>query len=189
MSYQAELDYLRSVLKKRRLQTMLIDPAARPEQQMVDSLREDLGAAEEFAEIIRRIIGSIRDNVVFKMADRFLCRYIFLRLPESSGTILAIGPYLTEELTHEQLLEQAEQSGVSPRQFRRVENYFSAVPVIVSETLLMALVETLAETLWGGSDAFSILDLNQELAEEDELLPSRDLIMKAGDPGKDMRMM
>ena len=188
MPYKTELEFLRSALKKQRLQVMMIDPAAEPAKQLEEHLRDAQSISEEYERIIRQIVRSIRANAIFKMEDRFLCRYLFLQLPEN-GAILAVGPYFTRELTHEQLLEQAEQSGVSPRQFRRVENYFSAVPVISNEMFLLALVETFAEKLWGSSESYTIIDLNQELAEVSMSLPSRERMMHAGDPEQDMRMM
>ena len=68
---------------------------------------------------------------------------------------------LNAELTHEQLMEEAESFAVPPKMFRRIENLYGRIPVISDDTTLMAVVDAFGACIWG-EEAYSVLDLNQE---------------------------
>ena len=106
-----------------------------------------------------------KPNTIYRVADAFHCHYIFLLLPNTSQlTALLIGPYLTDELTEQQILEEAEHLGIPARQFSQVLKSYSSIPAIKDHGLLHTMITAFGEILWGGGSAFEILDINQDLA-------------------------
>lgn len=106
----------------------------------------------------------MEQNTVYKVTDAYLCNYLFLLLSEKKSTALLIGPYMSVQLSREQLLQEAELHAIPPALFRHLEAFYGSVPVITDDTFLLAMVNTFAETLWGGSDSYTVVDLTNELS-------------------------
>ena len=159
MSYTAELNYLKKVLSKMRLQAVLYTREEEEGHVPDMGLRRFLGVEE----VYRRHNVDLHERTVYKITDEFLCRYIALRFGgEMAADALLIGPYMSFEPTPEQLLEEAERLGLSAPQVPRLKQYYSTVPVITDEGDLMILVNAFAETLWGEGSAYRIEEVSRE---------------------------
>lgn len=88
-------------------------------------------------------------------------------LPEEPASVLLIGPYRSDNLSHKQLLLEAERFSVPPPLFKEIENYYSSIPFFSDDSFLFSVINSFAETLWGSTDAYAMVDLK-----EDEVLPS-----------------
>ena len=75
-----------------------------------------------------------------------------------------IGPYLTQELTEQQLLEEAERNGVPARDFAQLLRRYSNIAALKDESFLFAMVNAFAQRVWGSAEAYFIVDINQDLA-------------------------
>jgi YesN/AraC family two-component response regulator len=106
----------------------------------------------------------MNQNTVYKVTDTYLCNYLFHLLPEKKSTALLIGPYMSVQLSREQLLQEAEHHAIPPALFRHLEAFYGSIPVITDDTFLLAVVNTFAEALWGGSDSYTVVDLTNELS-------------------------
>lgn len=165
MYYRAELDYLKNVLRKHRVQVLLLCPEEGPDRRVDFGLRESLGLEADYRRMFREYFQRCRGNVLYKLTDAFRCGYLFLRLSDTlRTTVLVIGPYLSFELSRQQLMEDAERMCLQPEQFRQLERYYGNVPVVGDEGFLLTLVNVFGERLWGDGDAYEIVDINQDLA-------------------------
>lgn len=165
MAYSAELDYLKRVLQKHRIQVLALYSEELCDRRIDFGLRESLGMEEEYDRMFRDNVRWCENRVLYKLTDAFRCGYMFLRLPDADRpTVLTIGPYLSFELTRQQLMEDAERMGLQPSQFRQLERYYSSVPGVTDEGFLLTLVSVFCERLWGSGDAYEIMDMNQDLA-------------------------
>ena len=77
--------------------------------------------------------------------------------------VLSVGPYLTEEPTSNQVLERAESMSVHPSQTGYLKNYYASLPVFAERGIVMSLLETFADSIWGGPEAFQTVDINQDV--------------------------
>ncbi len=164
MEHQAVMDFLAGALRRMRLQLLLISPET-PAGDMDFGLRSMLGLEGEYRQLRQLFFRQTSPKTVYKLMDPFECSYIFFALPgdEARRTVL-IGPYMTADLTRETVLEKTEQLGL-PLQFaRHLTDFYASLPVFVDTSMLMALISTLGETLWGGVDAFESVDLNRDAA-------------------------
>jgi len=88
-------------------------------------------------------------------------------LPEAPASVLLIGPYMSVNLSQKQLLQEAERFSVPPQLFKELENYYSGIPFLNDDSFLFSVINSFAETLWGSTDAYAMVNLK-----EDEVLPN-----------------
>ncbi len=162
MFYDSQLAMLRSMLEKCHLQNRIIDPTAVVDHQMDMGLRRLLGGSDTATFL--DCFSDIHPHTVYRVADMFLCRYIFFELPPTDKrAIFLIGPYMNTELSRQQILERGERMGVPPKQAGQLEQYYAALPVIREEHYIFAMVNTFGEQLWG-KDRVQSADINRDHA-------------------------
>jgi len=163
MAYRAELDFLRAVLHKLRLQTSLLRSGEPIDCQADCGLRRLLGREEEYERTFREVARRAQPSTIYNLRDPYLLRYVILRLPDKADVLL-IGPYLEQEATQQMLLEEAARLRMPPNRFRQIEDCYSSIPILPDERWLAALVDSFGERLWGSGEAFAVVDINQELS-------------------------
>ncbi len=162
MFYSHEFYFLQQMLIKCHLQCRTIDPNEALDEGVDKGLRS-LFNNSDYPETFNDFFPEVLSNTVYRLTDVFLCRYIFLRLPSpESDNILLIGPYMSNDISHQQILEQCEKMSVPPKLFEQFKAFYASLPVMREESSLFAMVNTFAEYLWGGSDSFESLDVNRE---------------------------
>ena len=105
---QRELDFALALLERLRIPVHRMQADA-PLSACDGGLRKLLGMEEDYRNAVHIAAHWSRERTVYKMADQFLCRYIYFRLPRTEPSeTLVLGPYLTEDFSSAQLLELAE---------------------------------------------------------------------------------
>lgn len=172
MFYRAELEYLRKVLGKMHLQTLLIEPGERGYERIDLGLRRFLGLEESYEKAFQNRKLWTKGNTIYRLQDEFLCSYIFLMLPEAPETrALLVGPYTNFEMSRETMMELAERFHVPAWRFPQLTEYFEGVPIVQNEMPLFSMVIAFGEILWGNAAAFEVVDLNAETGGFPEILP------------------
>ena len=159
MFYENELRFLQKMLNKCHVPSVIINPEASIEQYVDTSLQAFIHS-RRFADTFYGMVPDFQPATVYRLLDVFLCRYIFLELPYcEQPAVLLIGPYLNNNVTQQQILEQAERVGLSPGSARELELFYSSLPVVREEHHLFAMVNTFAEYVFSGENRFSSVDL------------------------------
>lgn len=159
MFYENELRLLQKMLNKCHLPNAVIDPEAPMENCDSTALQQFLHH-RRFADTFYGIVPDLQPATVYRLMDVFLCRYIFLELPYSERPlVLLIGPYLSNNVSRQQILEQAELQNVPPSNTRELELFYSGVQVVRDEHHLFAMVNTFAEYVFNGEDNYNNVDL------------------------------
>ena len=131
MFYDKELEFLKRIYKKYNLSVRTVPEA-----------------------VFNEVAGEIRDRTIYRAADRFNCHYIFLKLPAGDdGFVLVIGPYTTEPLDDEQMMEYAETIGLSQNQTAQLIKHYKNVPLIPESSRLFAVVDAFCDVIWDGEAA------------------------------------
>lgn len=139
----------------------------KPPQEYLDlGIRNFLGRKEEYSYLFQEQPFQAMQNTIYKLTDVFFCKYLYLMLPEEPASVLLIGPYRSVNLSHKQLLQEAERFSVPPQLFNELENYYSSVPFFNDDSFLLSVINSFAETLWGSTEAYTMVNLK-----EDEDLP------------------
>lgn len=165
MIYRAELKFVQNLLKKFRLQTLVLEPDEPLPKKFNFGLRSFFGWDSGYEGIFFAIMSRADERVIYKVSDGVHCRYAFFKLPETGGEMLVIGPYFTEETTEKELAETAEQFSLSEERFQQMKHLLAEVPVIAEEHSFTVVLQVLGETIWGGEDRFQIVDIDREFAD------------------------
>ncbi|MBQ8830423.1 MAG: helix-turn-helix domain-containing protein [Oscillospiraceae bacterium] len=161
MKYKAEMDYLMKVLRKLHFQAMCVTPEDMQSKCLDFGLRKFLGMDVRYGDMFNHPEKWMNDNIIYKMTDEFKCRYVFFKLPGENVAFMA-GPYITEEKTREDLLEEAEHYNVPARKFRQLEACYANIPYVPDETVLFVMLNAFGEILWGAGNAFTVTEIEYE---------------------------
>ena len=98
MPFDAEISFVFRLMKKYGVQTLRFPRTAPPQIDL--GLRENIHLINLKSEFFTQM----RHRTVYAIDDALLCHYNTLLLPESDDVLL-IGPYLTQEITDQTLLQ------------------------------------------------------------------------------------
>lgn len=155
MFYEAELKFLIKLLKNFHIDVHTVYHGMNCDKKIDMGIRDMLGLEEDYRQLFTE--NRLEHNTVYKITDSFYCCYIFMALPDDlRNSTLIIGPFTNIEITKEMLLHAAEQFNIPTRIFTQVEKYYTDIPVITNESTLFGLVNTFAESIWGGFDRFTV---------------------------------
>ena len=160
MFYDGQMGFLRDIFKKCRVHTAVISKGE------IGEVVKDFRLEPVFGEIpfgdnnLNRMLSELSPRTVYRFTDTFGFCYIYFLLPSSDrATLLLIGPYLNTAPSPQELLEIGEKNGISPKQQKYLEEYFSSVPVLGKENHLFIMLDTFCELIWK-SPSFDIVDVN-----------------------------
>ena len=162
MSYENELDLVRSVLDKRHIGSYLVDF----NDEVLEAFNKEwlsfYSGVLNSGIKIKDLIPNIESGVVYKMSTPYSFCYIFLLLPGKAGkNILLIGPYLPESVTGNRMLEIGEMLGIAPKDQKLFEKYFESVPILQDSSSVFVMLDALGDVMWGKNN-FSMLDVSTE---------------------------
>lgn len=99
-----------------------------PLESLDSGFRSMLGIQEDYAHAAGFYALCSQERTIYKVLDQFTCSYIYFMLPEplASASVI-IGPYLTTNLSREQVLEKSVQIGVQPQFLSQTEDYYNLI--------------------------------------------------------------
>lgn len=129
-------------------------------------LRDLLGLNQEYEKLLDFFTCQIAPKRIYRVTDTFLCNYIFLLLPDTApSSVMAIGPFVTREITSQTLLYLCDKAKIPPQLFPVCEKYFYNIPLFQDETMLLSLLHSFGEKIWGGLNHFTIESYNHGMEE------------------------
>ena len=147
MRFEAEIGFICRLMKKYGVQTLRFHRDSPPQIDL--GLRENIHLVNLKSEFFTRM----RHRTMYAIDDALLCHYNTLLLPESDE-VLVIGPYLTQDINEQTLLQLMDKFHLPSNTLPLLTHYYQQLPVIIiNDSMMLGLINTLAETLWGeGSD-------------------------------------
>jgi AraC-like DNA-binding protein len=163
MEHSVELDFVKELLKASHIDSYEINTkvslATEVEQGLHKLFMSDNFAKKSFSEFF----PDIESNTLYKISDRFYCRYIFFLYPHKEDTAVVFGPYVLKEITHNEVIEIAEELGLGVQDENNLEYFYQSVPYIRDENHIISIMSVLAQRLWGND--FSFEDISRESSE------------------------
>ena len=164
MVYQAELDFLCNTLEKCRIKTTFLNPGIKLNEQFDIGIRAMLHAEDNKEKSFLDIVNPLAEATIYKLVDHFSATYLFFLLPNKGvENLMLIGPYLTAVPVTEQIMEWSEKNGIAPKYYKQIETYYASIPLMPENNQIFAMLDSLGETIWGGADKFSFVDINKEI--------------------------
>ena len=159
MFYENELNFLRDVFRKCRVNTFVGESG-----ELVDN--NDIGLKSIFGknradEFLTRLFSERLDsNTVYRLTDGLGLSYSYLLLPPSQkGEVLFIGPYLKALPSKAYMLELGEKNGISPKRQRYLEEYYESIPVLSEGNYLFTMLSVFCERIWD-TPSFSMVEVD-----------------------------
>ncbi len=155
MLYDAELKLLCAAFQKCRVQLLLIDLQENMERQMDMGLADIVGKAYRYGQPFVTQVPPMRPATVYRLQDDYGCNYLYFLLPQEERMVY-IGPFLSERLSRNAVLEIAERKRLDPKSTLALEQYFGMLPVAPEDSHLFGILDAFAELIWGGAESFVI---------------------------------
>ena len=187
MFFENDLKFLRDILKKNHLQTHIVSSG-----DLLSSVT-DASAAVAYGEdaealTVEGFTGKLSEKTLYRLSGAYGLYHFCLILPGTDSSVLFIGPYLTSQMSREQMLEIGESNGISPKNIKYLTEYYFSLPVLSEEGMLLSVINTFCERIWK-SPSFAVVDLDKK--NFSSLLPSS--VLSVGDRFDDtlvgMKMM
>lgn len=164
--YSSELAFFRRVLANQHIDSYLISESTPLPDNIDKGLRKFFELNDNYRNIFSEPWKKIKPNTVYKSTDKFHCTYISFLLPNTpEKTVLIAGPYTSFEITRNMILEVSEQNSFPPQTVSQITKYYGNIPVINDESCLYALLNSLAEVMWNGSENYSVENITDRFYE------------------------
>lgn len=139
-------------------------------------IRRILSSELDFTSLVTFTPKEIEPNKIYYIQDKFACNYLFFQVPEfEEPTYLFIGPYLLTPISDTELYRQVERFGLPANLLNQIKKYYHSLTLLPVHAVLLNLVTTLGETLWGGLDRFSFQEIQQtQLSKTDYVAATED---------------
>jgi len=111
------------------------------------------------ASLMRSLERECEHNTIYRVRNVLMCNYMLFRFPDESKPIFAyIGPYTLEPISKQDILKLANHYRVTPGHLTQLEYFYQDLPMLSDESVLLTLIYTLGEYMWGDSDNFTLRD-------------------------------
>lgn len=164
MFYKKEMEFLKRIYSKYNLSVITFDPTIPMEGIVGAELLNALG--RDVSEMtFTDAVGDISERTVYRITDYFQCHYVFLKLPKTDkDAVLLIGPYATEAIPDESVMEYAEALGMDAKHSYQMSKYYSNVPLLPESSRLFTVIDAFCDVIWEGEvSAYKTISKNEEL--------------------------
>lgn len=118
-------------------------------------LRSLLYGVDGYENILSNSLTEAKDNVIYRFSDEYRCNYIFFKFPNAPQYFF-VGPYLTRFLTEVELSAIFKKLNPNADIFRQFVAYYNSLPILDDENLLLGLLNSFGQTLWGTTENFTM---------------------------------
>ena len=159
MRFENDLQFLCDILKKCHIDARVVsinDPLALALDERFLSL-----FGGKYNVTVEGLIGKIAPRTLYRISENF--GFSYTCLPLDGQAVLFIGPYLTEPHQKEKLFEYANNVGISQKNLRYLNEYYSSMQVILPNSHILSVIGTFCERVWE-TPSFAIVDVMGESA-------------------------
>ena len=186
MNYKSELDFLMKLLLDLHISSfVLTDPGKKIPSGIDLGLRAGLYGNDNYVFFLQNSFDQVKDHTLYRFFDEYDCNYIFLRLPEENSYFF-IGPYLVSLPSAKYIDKRSENLGLTPDQAKRMQLYYSELPLIEDENLLLTMANTFAAHLWGSTERYAMEYVDYAIPDRYEPIPFSSISGQAWDTPADL---
>lgn len=192
MTYKAEFEFFKKLLENFHLTYTLITPDTEKLPDSSTGVYRLLGEKGNYMEDFRKEQDRYEDNVVYRISSACMYRYLLFRLPEpgrKGRDFFLIGPYMLTEVTKKMIYDVAEYISFPEKHYRRLEQFFVGLPRIYDESVLLSMVNTFGERIWGSIDNFELQDIDSGISLEFEAETGGDAEEEPGESQQIMKIL
>lgn len=171
MDMEVRLDFLRQLLKNMNVSSCVITcPGQRIPPEIDLNFRANLFGIQNYSDFLQNSMSEARDQTLYRFYDEYDCNYIFLRLP-AQDSYFFIGPYLLMLPPEQRVCQRAAALGLSREQSDYMRMYYTSLPLIDDENLLLTMANTFAASLWGSPEQYAMEYVDYAIPDRYEPIP------------------
>jgi len=115
---------------------------------------------EEYSKLLSENFVS---NVLYRITGELLCRYFVFLPPGNIDMLCVIGPYINEPVTQPQINNISLLSDKKEDITEALREYYDRLTLVTDDTYLLALMNTLCESIWESFSNFMLRDINNHV--------------------------
>lgn len=169
MRHEEALDFFINIMKNMQLKALI---AKEPYEDMVDfenEIQKMITPGIDYSKCLRRFCDSCEDYTIYKVCGESLLQYVIMRLPdEDETTCLVVGPYALAPWKETEILNKAQEFGISPECYPAFRKCYESVPIITDSAALDVVIQSLAASIWKSEEAFTVYELSSLTVSKDD---------------------
>ena len=169
MRHEEALDFFMNIMKNMQLKALI---AKEPYEDMVDfenEIQKMITHGIDYSKCLRRFCDSCEDYTIYKVCGESLLQYVIMRLPdEDETTCLVVGPYALAPWKETEILNKAQEFGISPECYPAFRKCYESVPIITDSAALDVVIQSLAASIWKSEEAFTVYELSSLTGSKDD---------------------
>ena len=188
MFYKKELEFFIKALGNLKINSNIVADKILPEN--IDfGIRQLLNVDNDYKRFFSQYIQTEKSNITVA-TDMFLCTYIFIPLPEEKrDSTLVLGPYTKALITKNTINEKTSVNSLPAVISVQLEKFYSAIPYIPNDDIIMSLVRSLCELMFNGIENFSITNASSSETESITYSPKNTNHPKDVDPWLSVQLL
>ena len=144
MDFSGELNFMCDVLRKCRMQTVIVSRSDRMQTLLDSFLEKIIGLRGSYTLEIGDILKEIREGTKYQITNELDLRYVLIPLPiEDERSLLFFGPYLPTPLDEGEVMKIGERLGLAPSAHRFLVEYFSTLPIVSENDRLTFFIDNI----------------------------------------------
>ena len=167
MTYQAELEFFKKLLKNFHLTYVIITPDMKTLPEPSAGIYRLYTRCDDYMKDFWERADKYKDNVIYRINSICMYRYLFFRLPDTDEPqFMLIGPYVLTEISQKMVLETAEYISLPEEHYHRLQQFSIGLPRIYDESVLLSMLNVFGERIWGSIDNFRLQDENSRITND-----------------------
>ena len=164
MTYQAELEFFKKLLKNFHLAYVIITPDMKTLPEPSAGIYRLYTCCDDYMKDFWERADKYKDNVIYRINSICMYRYLFFRLPDTDEPqFMLIGPYVLTGISQKMVLETAEYISLPEEHYHRLQQFLIGLPRIYDESVLLSMLNIFGERIWGSIDNFRLQDENSRI--------------------------
>lgn len=164
MTYQAELEFFKKLLKNFHLAYVIITPDMKTLPEPSAGIYRLYTRCDDYMKDFWERADKYKDNVIYRINSICMYRYLFFRLPDTDEPqFMLIGPYVLTGISQKMVLETAEYISLPEEHYHRLQQFLIGLPRIYDESVLLSMLNVFGERIWGSIDNFRLQDENSRI--------------------------
>lgn len=161
MEHKKELEFVQKLLHNFRLDLRYITKNTSNELSSAHSmgLRDILNYDFSDNALIELVEKQCKPNTIYRIKTPLMSNFFLFQIPDTEEpTYVYLGPYTHTPILQQDILNLAEQFHVTAGNLTQLEQFYSSVPLISDENILLTILYTLGEYLWGDVNNFTLTE-------------------------------
>lgn len=181
MFYKKELEFFIKAMGNLKINGNIVTDKKTPEN--IDfGIRRLLNVESDYNNFFLRYFNAEK-NIISVATDIFLCTYIFIPLPETENdSVLVLGPYTKALITKNTINEKTVENSLPAFISEQLEKFYSAIPYLPNDDIIMSLVRSLCEFMFKGIENFSVINTVAKNDADITYLPKNATQQKEAEP-------